>query len=88
MVEYNLKTVKEISYFLNLPFEGENISINGVSPYNDLQPGTLSFTNADVIDKDICALVLCKETAVIETNNITVIRVPNPRYCFAIIPSD
>lgn len=88
MVEYTSKTVKEISYFLNLPFEGENISINGVSPYNDLQPGTLSFTNADVIDKDICALVLCKETAVIETNNITVIRVPNPRYCFAKISSE
>ena len=83
MVEYTLKTVKEISTFLNLPYEGENISINGVSPYNTLQAGTLSFTDTDVIDGDICALVLCKETAVIKTNNITVIRVPNPRYCFA-----
>ena len=36
MVEYTLKTVKEISKFLNLPFEGENISIIGVSSYNDL----------------------------------------------------
>ena len=88
MVEYTLKTVKEISKFLNLPFEGENISINGVSSYNDLQPGKLSFTNADVIDEDICALVLCRETAVIKTNNITVIRVPNPRYCFAKISSE
>jgi len=88
MAEYNLKNVKEISRFLDLPFEGEDFSINEVSPFNDLQNGTLSFTNADVIDGDICALVLTEETAVIKTNNITVIRVPNPRYCFAKISSE
>ena len=36
--EHLENTLKEISKFLNLPFEGENISINGVSSYNDFWP--------------------------------------------------
>jgi UDP-3-O-[3-hydroxymyristoyl] glucosamine N-acyltransferase LpxD len=80
---YRNTNVKEIAEYINLDYEGKNIEINGVSPFNGIVNNTVSFTLNKEINQNKIALVIVTLDAVIQSNNLTIIRSKNPRYIFA-----
>jgi UDP-3-O-[3-hydroxymyristoyl] glucosamine N-acyltransferase LpxD len=88
MSVYRKTSVSEIAGFLCLKYEGVNITINGVSSYSDIKDGTLCFTNANLIKSNKHALLICNNSAVVESSTLSIIRLNHPRYAFAQITSD
>jgi len=85
---YISTSVSEIANFLGQEYEGDNITVNDVSAYKKIIDGTLCFTNDNYIESKSHALLLCKESAVVESSTLSIIRLSNPRFAFAQITSD
>jgi UDP-3-O-[3-hydroxymyristoyl] glucosamine N-acyltransferase LpxD len=88
MINYKSVTVKSIANYLELPYEGKNLTVSGTSSINNLQNGTVSFSNSLIIKSNAKALIICRQKTVVNSNSISIIRVPNPRYIFALITSE
>jgi UDP-3-O-[3-hydroxymyristoyl] glucosamine N-acyltransferase len=80
---YRNSNAQEISNFLNLPYEGKNIDIFGVSPFNQLKSNTVSFSNNKIIEKNENALLIVPTDSKIIIDGPTILRSTNPRYTFA-----